>query len=69
MIAGKHIILECEGEHSRLSEKELGSILSSAATAAGASIISSHFHRFGPQLGVTGVLVLAESHYHGSHLA
>ena len=62
MIAGKHIIIECEGEHAQLSEADLESILSRAALAAGASILSSHFHRFGPQMGVTGVLVLAESH-------
>ncbi len=62
MIAGKHIIIECEGEHAHLSEGDLESILSRAADAAGASILSSHFHRFGPQMGITGVLVLAESH-------
>ena len=62
MIIGKHIIIECEGEHADLSEVDLESILSRAALAAGASILSAHFHRFGPQLGVTGVLVLAESH-------
>lgn len=62
MIAGKHIIIECEGEHAHLSEKDLESILTRAADVAGASILSSHFHQFGPQMGVTGVLVLAESH-------
>ena len=62
MIAGKHIIIECEGDHAHLSEEDLESILSRAANAAGASILSSHFHRFGSQQGVTGVLVLAESH-------
>jgi len=62
MIAGKHIIIDCKGEHAHLSETELESILSRAAVAAGASILSSHFHRFGPQMGITGVLVLAESH-------
>ena len=62
MIAGKHIIIECEGEHAHLSEEKLESTLSSAAKAAGATVLSSHFHRFGPQQGITGVLVLAESH-------
>lgn len=32
-----------------------------AASAANATIVSSQFHHFGPQ-GVSGVLVLAESH-------
>lgn len=62
MIAGKHIIIECEGRHAHLSEEQLDSILCRAAKAAGASVLSSHFHRFGPQLGITGVLMLAESH-------
>lgn len=33
-----------------------------AALAAGARILHSHFHTFGPGMGVTGVLLLAESH-------
>lgn len=32
-----------------------------AARVAGATIVSSHFHRFAPQ-GVSGVVVIAESH-------
>ena len=62
LLIGKHIIIECEGRHAHLDESELERILSRAAKAAGAHILSSHFHRFGPQMGVTGVLVLAESH-------
>ena len=33
-----------------------------AATQAGATILSVHFHTFGAGGGVTGVLLLAESH-------
>lgn len=62
MLAGKHIIIECVGQHAHLCEAELGSILNQAARAAGATVLSSHFHQFGPQNGVTGVLILAESH-------
>jgi S-adenosylmethionine decarboxylase len=40
----------------------LGQILRQAAIAAGAHILFSHFHHFGQQQGVTGVLLLAESH-------
>ncbi len=40
----------------------LQTALREAATAAGASVIASHFHHFGPQMGVTGVLLLRESH-------
>nr|WP_260115116.1 adenosylmethionine decarboxylase [Pseudoduganella guangdongensis] len=37
-------------------------LLRDAATAAGAQVLHSHFHSFGPGLGVTGVVLLAESH-------
>ncbi|MCE3262580.1 MAG: speD [Pseudoduganella sp.] len=37
-------------------------LLRAAATAAGAHVLHSHFHGFGPGLGVTGVVLLAESH-------
>jgi S-adenosylmethionine decarboxylase len=33
-----------------------------AASAAGATVLNSHFHHFGEQQGVTGVLLLMESH-------
>ena len=32
------------------------------AQAAGATILAAHFHHFGAGAGVTGVLLLAESH-------
>lgn len=37
-------------------------LLRGAATAAGAQVLHSHFHSFGAGLGVTGVVLLAESH-------
>jgi S-adenosylmethionine decarboxylase len=40
----------------------IDALLRSAALAAGARILHSHFHSFGPGMGVTGVLLLAESH-------
>ncbi|GGX96395.1 adenosylmethionine decarboxylase [Vogesella alkaliphila] len=36
--------------------------LHAAARAAGAHVLAGHFHHFGPGQGVTGVLLLAESH-------
>jgi S-adenosylmethionine decarboxylase len=36
--------------------------LRKAALAAGATILHSHFHHFTPNGGVSGVVVLAESH-------
>ena len=40
----------------------IDALLRKAATCAGAAILHSHFHAFGPGMGVTGVLLLAESH-------
>ena len=40
----------------------LESAMRQAATRAGATILSAHFHTFGAGGGVTGVLLLAESH-------
>jgi S-adenosylmethionine decarboxylase len=37
-------------------------LLRAAAVAAGAQVLHGHFHSFGPGQGVTGVLLLAESH-------
>nr|WP_307728065.1 adenosylmethionine decarboxylase [Massilia terrae] len=37
-------------------------LLREAALAAGARILHGHFHNFGAGMGVTGVLLLAESH-------
>ncbi|MGZ5200403.1 MAG: adenosylmethionine decarboxylase [Telluria sp.] len=37
-------------------------LLRDAALAAGARILHGHFHQFGDGMGVTGVLLLAESH-------
>jgi S-adenosylmethionine decarboxylase len=39
----------------------LEQVLTSAAQAGGATVADSRFHRFAPQ-GVSGVLILAESH-------
>jgi S-adenosylmethionine decarboxylase len=37
-------------------------LLLDAAAAAGARVLGSRFHPFGPGQGITGVLLLAESH-------
>ena len=37
-------------------------LLRDAAIASGAQVLHGHFHSFGPGQGVTGVLLLAESH-------
>lgn len=59
---GTHALIDVRGA-ARLDEPaHLEAILHRAAEAAGATILQSHFHHFGPEMGVTGVLMLAESH-------
>ena len=45
-----------------LSPGDIDTLLRSGAEAAGARILHSYFHSFGEAMGVTGVLLLAESH-------
>jgi S-adenosylmethionine decarboxylase len=52
---------EC-GTNVLLSEKLVENALLKAAKDSGATIISSSFHKFEPQ-GVSGVVVIAESHF------
>ena len=60
--AGSHLLIDMWGA-SNLDEPELiEAALKDAARAAGATILHAHFHRFSPSGGVTGVVVLAESH-------
>lgn len=59
---GQHALLDIECAD-RLDEPAfLEQVLRAAAHAGGAHVIGAHFHHFGPAQGVTGVLLLAESH-------
>ncbi len=62
MNIGRHLIIECRGRHAHLGEQELEALLVSAAEAGGASVLQAHFHPFGVGNGITGVVLLAESH-------
>ena len=62
MNIGHHLIIECQGQHAHLDELELEVLLVSAAEAGGASVLQAHFHPFGTGKGITGVVLLAESH-------
>ncbi|PCJ38409.1 MAG: adenosylmethionine decarboxylase [Cellvibrionales bacterium] len=62
MILGQHLLIECHGQHANLDSKALAALLCEAAAAGGATVLFQHFHKFGDQGGVTGVLILAESH-------
>ncbi len=62
MILGQHLLIECRGQHAHMGSKELKKLMVRAASAAGATVLYDYFHQFGEHGGVTGVLILAESH-------
>jgi S-adenosylmethionine decarboxylase len=60
--AGIHLLVDLWGA-SRLDDPaHIDAALREAALIAGATILHSHFHHFTPNGGVSGVVVLAESH-------
>ena len=62
--AGTHLLADLFGVPAALL-RVAGAIeqtILDSATAAGAHVLSSHFHSFDSSDGVTGVVVLAESH-------
>lgn len=61
---GQHLLADLSGiDADRLTScGAIDHLLRAAAEAAGAHVLHSHFHGFGPGLGVTGVALLAESH-------
>lgn len=62
--AGRHVLADFRGVAAdRLTDVEaLQAQLIAAAKAAGAQVLSAHFHHFGEGAGVTGVVMLSESH-------
>ncbi len=62
--AGLHLLADFHGvDAARLQDGEsLDAMLRKAALGAGAHILFSHLHAFGEGAGVTGVVLLAESH-------
>ncbi|MET3130199.1 S-adenosylmethionine decarboxylase [Oxalobacteraceae bacterium GrIS 1.11] len=62
--AGEHLLADLSGIASDKLERcdSIELLLRAAALAAGAQVLHSHFHGFGEGLGVTGVVLLAESH-------
>ena len=61
---GIHLLADLSGiAPERLRDgAALEQLLRGAAIAAGAQVLHSHFHSFGAGMGVTGVVLLAESH-------
>ena len=60
-LPGRHLLIECAGSHAHLDAGALEALLRRAAKAGGAHVLASHMHGFGNG-GVTGVVLLAESH-------
>ena len=62
--SGTHLLADMSGiTPSLLADcARIEQLLREAAAAAGAQVLHSHFHGFGAGLGVTGVVLLAESH-------
>ena len=60
--AGTHLLIDLWGAHNLSDPGHIDAALRVAAMSAGATILHSHFHHFTPNGGVSGVVVLAESH-------
>ena len=61
---GRHLLADLHGvAPERLTDPvAIEALLREAARAAGSTPVGGHFHPFGPGRGVTGVLLLQESH-------
>ncbi len=60
--AGMHLLIDIWGASNLDDPALIDRTLCAGALAAGATILHSHFHHFTPNAGVSGVVVLAESH-------
>jgi S-adenosylmethionine decarboxylase len=60
--AGTHLLVDLWGANNLADPDHIDRNLREAAVVAGATILHSHFHHFSPNGGVSGVIVLAESH-------
>ena len=60
--AGMHLLVDLWGASNLDDPAHIDAALRKAAITAGATILHSHFHHFTPNGGVSGVVVLAESH-------
>lgn len=61
---GSHLLADLSGvEPAKLMDcTHIEALLRTAASAARTTILHSHFHAFGAGQGITGVVLLAESH-------
>jgi S-adenosylmethionine decarboxylase len=61
-VPGWHFFLDMHGAMHLQDAAALEAAMRTAAAAAGARVLSAHLHTFPERGGVTGVLLLAESH-------
>lgn len=61
LFAGTHLLIDLWGATNLNSPEDIEQTLRQCAIESGATILHSHMHHFEPQ-GVSGVVVLAESH-------
>lgn len=61
-LPGTHLLVDLYGAAHLTDALRLEAALRAAAAAAGATVITAHFHSFPGAAGVTGMLLLAESH-------
>ncbi len=61
LFAGTHLLIDLWGATNLNSPEEIEQTLRQCAIESGATILHSHMHHFEPH-GVSGVVVLAESH-------
>ncbi len=59
---GRHVLAEFWGCHRVDDPEHVKQALIGAAEAAGATVLQVNLHHFGEGMGVTGVVMLAESH-------
>lgn len=60
--AGMHLLLDLKGAQNLDNLEIVESALRDAVTASGATLLSIDLHHFTPNGGISGVVVLAESH-------
>ena len=61
-IAGTHLLIDLSGAENLDDLAVIETALKEAALAGGATILNSDLHHFEPNGGVSGVVILAESH-------
>jgi len=59
---GTHLLLDLHGCRRSDDLDYVKRVCTEAAVATGATVIGEHFHHFGDGCGVSGVVLLAESH-------